>query len=163
MVSKALKIGLSVLAACVPAAAVFGANGIWPSGEADGVCVTFRPPTWSYIVFWSLIVTSITIGWLLLIWQSTSISPLIVSSVLFLLIFTCTTVWQWRYHQPGKKADGITIFLFLICFVLAAIVYTATVNIYTAILIVPLLVWGIYQLVVNAAEVSCDPQTKTNT
>lgn len=153
MIKNWLKILLTILVILLPSLAIFGSNILWKSSDKDGKCVPFRPSGWVYASVWSLIVVCISVSWGLIIWQNNN-SAIIITSILFVLILICTTFWQYVYHIP-HKIEAIGVFIFLIFFVFANLIYTYKINIYSALLISPLFIWAIFQLVISSYELTC--------
>ena len=146
---------MNILPFIIPIVSIFGSNILWKSGPEDGKCVKWRPRPWTYIVAWVFLVICLSIAWKIMLLQT--VDNKYITNLLFISVFICTTLWQWRYHTKNGKIDGISIFIFLLFFSLMLFIYSFYINKYASILISPLLIWCIFQLIINIAEVNCLP------
>jgi tryptophan-rich sensory protein len=119
------------------------------SGKDDGKCVHYRPDTWLYIFSWVFICLCLSVSWILLAKKSKN-KDFTLQAMLFLLIIVATIMWLWRYHT--RKIDGISIFVILLFFIVMLLPIAYKNSVYGFALLLPLLVWVIFQLIVSMRE-----------
>lgn len=119
------------------------------SGKDDGKCVHYRPDTWIYIFSWVFICLCLSVSWILVARNSKN-KDFSLQAILFLLIIVSTIMWLWRYHT--RKIDGISIFIILLFFIVMLLPIAYKTSVYGFALLLPLLVWVIFQLIVSMRE-----------
>ena len=119
------------------------------SGPEDGKCVKFRPDPWMYVVGWIFILLCLTASWYILA-QTKDLSAFSVMAILFFLIIATAILWMWRYHI--KKLEGISIFIILLFQLVMLLPIAHSTSVYGVSLLMPLVVWVIFQLIVSARE-----------
>ena len=148
------RIPLSFFLFLLPFVVVYGANAIWPSSERDGQCVKFRPAGGSYATAWSFLLFLFAWAWVSVLWRNTPGQSVVISA-LFVLLLTTLVLWQKNYHTKDKR-EGVTAFIWVLFFLCQAILYTySTGNHWSSVLLLPLLVWTVFQTAVNASELKC--------
>lgn len=118
-----------------------------------GACVKFRPPSETYQVMWIILVLTLMVSWLG-ISRSASLDSWIFLTISYFLTIGLSISWLFFYRVD--KLKGIPVFIALIAVLFASLHIASYVNKFSAALLWPLLVWAIFQLCVNASEVSCD-------
>lgn len=147
------KYALSFFLALMPFLVVYGANMIWPSNDNDGKCVPFRPPGSSYGLAWGFLLLLFSWSWVNVLWNNSSTEIGIASTMLVLLLIALV-MWQKNYHQ--NRLNGVSGLVWVMFLLLPSIVYVySTGNHWSAVLLLPLLVWVVFQTYVNSTEISC--------
>ena len=149
---------------CLCVAAIFLPQYFWPSGPGDGACVPWRPAAFNYICVWSILCALLTIS---LTTATTTMKngarafhdtrETYVKLGLYAGILSCIVAWSPSYHN--NKADGVTVFLWMLLLVLPLVVLLgrdtrdddSTIALAT---MSPLVVWVIFQMCVNIQEVN---------
>lgn len=151
---QAARIILIILIALVPwLIPILGRSipSLQPSDDA-GKCVKFVPDKWMYAFGWTFLCACLSASWILVSLKSNLVDFALQAVMFFLIVGGCL-VWMWRY--PIHKKDGISVFL-MILFVLVMLLPVAFKNsVYGMALLLPLLVWVIFQLVVSMRELEC--------
>ena len=132
----------------------------FPIGKEAGASVAWRPATWTYSVAWALLAVTSCLAALLGIhyWK---FEPLyLIPFVGFLMLtYLLAFAWEGVYHaaKNGKGSttlnDALGVF---VLFLFAAVMFVASgfsLNVFVGLLVLPLVVWGAFQLAVGAAEI----------
>jgi hypothetical protein len=123
------------------------------SGPLDGKSVKFRPDPMMYAFGWVFIIMCLSASWYILA-QTADTLAFVVQAILFFLIIVTAILWMWRYHV--NKIDGISIFIILLFQLVILLPLAHSTSVYGASLLMPLLVWAIFQLFVSAREMEND-------
>ena len=149
---------------CICVAAIFLPQGLWPSGPGDGACVPWRPAAFNYISVWSILCALLTISLTMATTTSSTEDGRIFHHThetyarlcLYGGLLCCVFAWSPAYHN--KKADGVTVFLWMLLLALPLLVLLSrtpgsdeTIALAT---LSPLVVWVLFQMCVNIQEVS---------
>jgi tryptophan-rich sensory protein len=119
------------------------------SSSKDGKCVKYRPDPWIYIVSWILICLCLSVSWILLA-RNSQTKAFTFQAILFLLIIAATIMWAWRYHT--NKIDGISIFIIILFLLVMLLPIAYKTSVYGFALLLPLVVWVIFQLHISMRE-----------
>lgn len=164
----------SVFAFVIVFGAIFGiANGIWPTADDAAECVTYRPPSWVYMMMWILIGFCLSISWTLVFVRGRKKDGnprygkigVGVTTAFMLVILSLCVLWSALYNMKDntvshmtKIKNGQAMFLLLVPFSLIALLYLCfRVNIYSGVLLSPLLIWAVFNLFVISSELGCTP------
>jgi hypothetical protein len=126
---------------------------VFKTGNDDGKCVKWRPPSATYAVAWSFLIIFLILSWLVISREATDNLLWSVQVVLVFVVILLCLLWMYFYHQ--NKSDGIAVFIFLLFFLVLLLPISFKTNIYAGALLMPLLVWAIFQLGINCAEMTC--------
>lgn len=123
------------------------------SSSNDGACVKWRPQGYVYIVAWFFIIFCMVVSWNEI---SKSIIPLksfVIQAILVLFLILLSLMWLWRYHV--NKLEGISVFVFLIMVLGIELPLAWSSSPLALAGLMPLLVWAIFQISLNATEMNC--------
>jgi tryptophan-rich sensory protein len=136
--------------------AIFAANMFYPSGPTDGANVKWRPEPIVFAIVWTVLIIFLSVSWYLTIKNSVenkNQTMFNISNVLFVAVIASAVAWQIAYRKVKK--DGVTCFIFLLFFLVPLISYLLFNKlIYSAMLLMPLLIWSIVAMIMNIIEVS---------
>uniref|UniRef100_A0A6C0BNR9 Tryptophan-rich sensory protein n=1 Tax=viral metagenome TaxID=1070528 RepID=A0A6C0BNR9_9ZZZZ len=118
-----------------------------------GACVKFRPPAGTYSVVWIFLVLTLMASWLG-VNRSAAKLDWIFCVIMYFLIIALSVLWLFMYKE--NKLYGVPVFLALLFVLFMTWQIASTTNKYSGALLWPLIIWAIFQLVVNSAEVMCD-------
>jgi len=120
--------------------------------ESAGDCVPFRPPKETYSIVWIFLVGSLMASWVF-VSRSAPTTEWWFLVITYFLVIAMAILWLFMYQQD--KLNGIPVFLALL-FVLAMSMHVASsVNKFAGALLWPLLIWCVFNLFVNCAEIYC--------
>lgn len=136
---------------------IFAVNLFVKSSEDDGKVVPWRPEGYIFGIVWTMLVIFMSLSWYLAL-NSNMVSNTIIN-MLFMLVILSAVMWQVLYHKKSKKS-GITVFVFLLFALVPLIMYLYyTQSIYSAMLLMPLLIWVILAMIMNIEEVKKEAET----
>lgn len=122
----------------------------YKTSKGMGSSVTWRPPSATYGVFWPVLIVLLSTAWVL-ISRKSDLPQFGTLAVLFLLLIGLCIGWLFAYAE--KKQNGIAVFLGLLSVIGMALPIALKCDIYAGALLMPLLVWVVFQLGVNCQEV----------
>ena len=120
-----------------------------------GNTVKWRPPSKMYIVSWILICCCMSASWGTLVYSPSTENSRVflgVMLVMFCVITGIATSWIFLYEHD--KRYGIAVFLALLAVVGTVLPILYSANPISMGLMMPLVVWGVFQLCVNCAAIS---------
>ena len=117
-----------------------------------GECVTWRPPKETYSVVWTVIILCLMASWVF-ISRNAALGPWIGQVVLYFIVIFLSILWILMYRQ--NKRNGIAVFVALLMVLSVTVPLSFKVNIYAGVLLLPLVVWAIFNLGINCAEIQC--------
>jgi tryptophan-rich sensory protein len=121
-------------------------------GKSPGECVAFRPPKETYSIVWIFLVGTLMVSWVFISREAPRTEWIFLLINYLLIIAFCIL---WLYMYPLNILYGIPVFLCLL-FVLAMTMQIASsVSKFSVALLWPLMIWAIFNLVVNCAETYC--------
>ena len=124
-----------------------------------GAAVPWRPPSLTYIIAWVAICICLSLSWALFLLHSkkdTSKNTLIFIGFLLMIILSIL----WIYMYKIDKRNGVAVFVALLCTLCTLIPNVYDTSPSSTGFLMPLLVWAVFQLAVNCAEITYD---KTDT
>lgn len=138
----------------IPLVANFGA---WKMKKDDNLakCVPFLPEPWMYTASWIFLLVCLAASWIAISSTTPAESKIFTyHTLMYLLLISGMVVWLWAYSKESK-ADALSVMVLLV-FVLVMIIPTAySMNPLGASLLLPLLVWLIFQLYVSIKDTEC--------
>ena len=151
---------LLVLYSCLCLAAIFIPYAI--SGPSDGgASVPWRPAPINYSIVWTILCVLLSIS----LYTATTVvdtnnvrgwnktPETTIRLLLYCAILCCLGAWAPVYHQ--HKANGVTVFLWVLLFLapLFVLLGRATDGTIPMATLAPLVVWTIFQLMVNIKQI----------
>lgn len=133
---------------------IFIFAGIFPVSEESGECVAWRPQNNVYTIAWSFIVVLLLFSWILV--SRAKKSPLgtwIGHVILYFLVIMLCVFWIIFYRID--PLNGVTVFIFLLMTLGVLIVATWKSSRWGCAFLIPVLVWAVFQMSVNCAEMNC--------
>ena len=122
----------------------------YKTSKGMGSSVKWRPPSATYGIFWPVLIVMLSMAWVLISRES-DFSQFVTLAILFLLLISLCIGWLFAYAE--KKENGIAVFLGLLSAIGIALPIALKCDVYAGALLVPLLVWVVFQLGVNCKEV----------
>jgi tryptophan-rich sensory protein len=127
------------------------------SNKDMGAAVPWRPPYQTYIVGWVLICFCMAISWVFVMRNAQQ--KMWISLAGFNVIITALAL-SWVFVYNANKANGIPIFIALISVISAILPVLYSISPTSMGLMLPLVVWGIFQMIVNCAEIAYEQASK---
>ncbi len=143
-----LRLVLGIIWSLAPLA-IFAAASV--TTKEMGANVPWRPPSETYSVMWCFIIMCLMASWVLVNRSASTRSWIILLLGLFTIVALAT---GWAFAFNSNPTFGIPVFLALlmVVFMILPIVHQA--SMYAACLLMPLIVWALFQLSVNCAVTS---------
>ena len=129
--------------------AIFAAASV--TNKEMGANVPWRPPSETYIVAWCFIITSLMAAWVL-VNRSASNGAWTFLLVGFFTIIGLATGWAFAFDKNPSFGISVFISLLMVAFMVLPVAYKASAT--AAGLLMPLIVWSIFQFAVNCAVTS---------
>ena len=129
------------------------------TNDKMGQSVPWRPPVATYIVAWVLLVACISFSWLIMNRCGQDDTQSIILNIGFCVVVALSTMWAFLYDLDKKNGVAVLVALIAVVGLMLAPLYSIRPG--AAGLLIPLVVWGVFQLSVNCAELSYD-QGKLN-
>jgi tryptophan-rich sensory protein len=121
--------------------------------SASGRVVAWRPPPVTYSIVWSALIVCIIVSWWFVCAATTcDHTSWVALGGLYTTLVALSVAWIVLYNRD--KSHGIPVFLSLLMVLSATLPATHHVDPRASSLLAPLLVWGVFQLAVNCAEVA---------
>jgi tryptophan-rich sensory protein len=114
-----------------------------------GAQVPWRPPSGTYAIFWSLLIILLSMAWIL-VSRRADLKQFCSLAVLFLLLISLCIGWLFVYKKG--KTVAISVILAILSVIGMALPISMDCDVYAGSLLMPLLVWVVFQLAVSCKE-----------
>ena len=127
----------------IPIVTGFITSSICRIGKSAGETVSFRPPSWVFMVVWPVLYILLGFSWIYAQREDT------LNNIPYSILVALLVLWIIVYGCLGKKIIGIWIIaLSILAAVICCIVGTTESRLYIA----PLIVWLIFALLMSVSE-----------
>jgi tryptophan-rich sensory protein len=144
---------LSIIAAvCLPASIFYIGGVLWPTSSQAGQNVKFRPPSKSFMWIWIGVIALVTMAWIVISASVANKQFLGWTNVVFLGFIALAITWQYTFKKIGTK-EALWVLLAMLIVNMWLLVLANKANCVAAILLVPVAVWVLFAVLMNAADV----------